>query len=46
MTTACYNAWEAFSIGFTATYTGEAVLVWDMYHTTAGNFWLDDLTIT
>jgi len=46
MTTACYNAWEAFSIGFTATYTGEAVLVWDMYHTTAGSFWLDDLTIT
>lgn len=46
MTTACYNAWENFSLTFTPTYTGEVLLAWQMYYAAAGDFWLDDLTTT
>lgn len=46
MTTACIGAWEGFSFTFTPTYTGEALLLWEMKYSMAGSYWLDDLTIT
>lgn len=47
MTTACINAWEQFSLTFTASQTGEAVLVWEMYYSAgASSYWLDDLVIS
>jgi hypothetical protein len=47
MTTACINAWEQFTMTFTPTYTGEAVLCWEMYFSAgASSYWMDDLTIT
>lgn len=47
MTTACINAWEQFSLTFTATKTEELSLAWEMYFAEgAKSFWLDDLTIT
>lgn len=47
MTTACINAWEQFSLNFTASQTGEAVLVWEMYYSAgASSYWLDDLVIS
>lgn len=46
MTTACENAWEQFTLTFTATTTGEYVLAWSMYYANgAKSYWLDDLTI-
>lgn len=46
MTSAGFNAWEQFSLTFTAAFTGEAILAWEMYYRLAGNIWLDDLTIS
>lgn len=47
MTTACINAWEQFTLTFTASKTEELTLVWEMYFAEGGKaFWLDDLTIT
>ncbi len=47
MTSAMYNSWEQFTLSFTASATGEAYLVWEMYYPTgAMSYWLDDLTIT
>ncbi len=47
MTTAAINAWEGFTLTFTAPKTGEANFVWYMYFPNgAKSFWLDDLTIT
>lgn len=47
MTTACENAWEGFSLNFTAGQTGEYVLVWSMYYANGNkSYWLDDLTIS
>ena len=47
MTTACENAWEGFSLSFTAAQTAEYVLVWSMYYANgAKSYWLDDLTIS
>lgn len=47
MTTACENAWEGFSLNFTAAQTAEYVLVWSMYYANgAKSYWLDDLTIS
>lgn len=46
MTTACENAWEQFTLTFTATTTGEYVFTWSMYYANgAKSYWLDDLTI-
>lgn len=47
MTSAMFNSWEQFTLSFTATATGEAYLVWEMYYPTGNmSYWLDDLTIT
>jgi hypothetical protein len=47
MTSASFNSWEQFTLSFTATATGEAYLVWEMYYPTGGmSYWLDDLSIT
>lgn len=46
MTTACINAWEQFSLSFTASQTGEAVLAWEMYFSSAASYFLDDLVIS
>ena len=47
MTTAARNAWEQFTLTFTAPYTGEAALVWQMrWYLGNKSMWLDDLTIT
>lgn len=47
MTTACINAWEQFNLNFTASVTGEYLLVWVMYYENgAKSYWLDDLTIS
>lgn len=46
MTTSCINAWEQFTLTFTATTTGEYVFTWSMYYANgAKSYWLDDLTI-
>lgn len=46
MTTSCVSAWEQFSLNFTASQTGEAVLAWEMYFSAGGrSYWLDDLVI-
>jgi len=46
MTTNSINAWEQFSLSYTPTANGEAVLLWDMYYENgAKSFWLDDLTV-
>lgn len=46
MTTSCINAWEQFTLTFTASTTGEYVLAWSMYYANgAKSYWLDDLTI-
>lgn len=46
MTSAMYNSWEEFTLSFTATQTGEAYLVWEMYYPTGNmSYWLDDLSI-
>lgn len=46
MTTSCINAWEQFTLTFTASTTGEYVLGWGMYYANgAKSYWLDDLTI-
>lgn len=47
MTTACINAWEQFTLTFTATQTCEMQFVWEMYYSNgAKSYWLDDLTIS
>ena len=47
MTTSCINAWEQFTLTFTASTTGEYVLAWSMYYANgAKSYWLDDLTIS
>lgn len=47
MTTACINAWEQFTLTFTATQTCEMHFVWEMYYSNgAKSYWLDDLTIS
>lgn len=47
ITTACINAWEQFTLTFTASKTEELNLVLEMYFAEgAKSFWLDDLTIT
>ena len=46
MTTSCVNAWEQFTLTFTASQTAEYVFVWKMYYENgAKSYWLDDLTI-
>ena len=46
MTTACINAWEQFTLTFTASQTAEYLFVWKMYYENgAKSYWLDDLTI-
>lgn len=47
MTSAIYNSWEQFTLSFTATATGEAYIVWEMYYPAGSmSYWLDDLTIS
>lgn len=47
MTTSCENAWEGFTLTFTASLTAEYVFVWKMYYTNGDkSYWLDDLTIS
>lgn len=47
MTTSCINAWEQFTLTFTASTTGEYVLGWKMYYANgAKSYWLDDLVIS
>lgn len=47
LTTACINAWEQFTLTFTATTTGEALFSWEMHFSSGSkSFWLDDLTIS
>jgi len=47
MTTSCINAWEQFSLTFTATETGEAYLSWVMKFVNGNkSMWLSDLTIS
>lgn len=46
MTTACINAWEQFTLTFTATFTGEVNFTWIMkFSQGAKSIWLDNLTI-
>lgn len=46
MTTSCINAWEQFTLTFTAPATGEAYLAWEVYIVTGTkSIWLSDLTI-
>lgn len=46
MTSAMYNSWEQFTLSFTASATGEAYLVWEMYYPSGNmSYWLDDLSI-
>jgi hypothetical protein len=46
MTSAMYNSWEQFTLSFTASATGEAYLVWEMYYPSGTmSYWLDDLSI-
>ena len=46
MTTACINAWEQFTMTFTAAETAEYGLAWEMYFVAGGqSIWLDDVTI-
>ena len=47
MTTACIDAWEQFTLTFTAPQTCEMNLAWEMYYSNGGkSYWLDDLTIS
>lgn len=47
VSTGCINAWQQFTLTFTATQTCEAVLAWQMYYRNgAKSYWLDDLTIS
>ena len=46
MTTACYNAWEQFTLTFTAAATGEYLLTWEMHFPSNGSMYLDDITIS
>lgn len=47
MTTSCINAWEQFTLTFTATQTGEALFTWDMFYVNGDkSYWLDDLTVS
>lgn len=47
LTTACINAWEQFTLTFTATITGEALFSWEMHFSSGSkSFYLDDLTIS
>ena len=47
MTTSCINAWEQFTLTFTASQTEELALSWGMHWSNGGkSFYLDDLTIT
>jgi hypothetical protein len=47
ITSQCANAWSQFTMTFTPPYTGEATLVWEMYHPITGkSYWLDDLSIS
>ena len=47
MTTSCINAWEGFSLTFTASQTCEMIFAWEMYYENGAKaYWLDDLTIT
>lgn len=47
MTTACINAWEQFTLTFTAPQTCEMNLAWEMYYSNGDkSYWLDDLTIS
>lgn len=47
MTTSCINAWEQFTLTFTASKTGEVNLVWAMlFANGAKSIWLSDLTIS
>lgn len=46
MTTSCVNAWEQFTLTFTATQTGEVQFAWEMHFSNGGkSYWLDDLTV-
>ena len=46
MTTASYNAWESFTLTFTAAQTAEYIFAMKMYYETgAKSYWLDDFTI-
>jgi hypothetical protein len=46
MTTACINAWEQFTMTYTATLTQEINLAISMkFSAGAKSFWIDDLTI-
>lgn len=46
MTTASYNAWEGFTLTFTAAQTAEYIFAMKMYYETgAKSYWLDDFTI-
>ena len=46
LTTASINAWEQFTLTFTASQTAEYLFVWKMYYENgAKSYWLDDLTI-
>ncbi len=47
MTTSCINAWEQFSLTFTASQTEEVVFSMGVYYANgAKSYWLDDLTIS
>lgn len=47
MTTACENAWESFSLSFTASQTAEYTFTWAMYFESgAKSYWLDDLVMS
>lgn len=47
MTTACINAWEQFTLTFTASETGEAYLAWEMLFANGSkSIWLSDLSIS
>lgn len=47
MTTACINAWEQFTLTFTATATEELNFAWIMrFSEGAKSYWLDNLTIS
>lgn len=47
MTTSCVNAWEQFTLSFTAPETGEVLFSWEMHFSSGSkSFWLDDIEIS
>ena len=47
ISTGCINAWQGFTLTFTAAQTAEYVFAWKMYYENgAKSYWLDDFAVT